>query len=118
MYPASAEAAAVSGEQRHTLASFVPLLPSKLRLNVRRDTPPELGEKPMPMQGPQAHSRSLAPAEMKSSAAPLRMSSASTCLDPGETETSTLSATVLPRKIAAAFNMSYKEELVQEPIHT
>ena len=59
--PVRAAATAVSGDTRYTLASAVPLRPSKLRLKVRRHTPPELGEKPMPMQGPQAHSSSRAP---------------------------------------------------------
>src|SRR5699024_1337582 len=68
--PVSAAATAVSGETRYTWPSAVPERPSKLRLKVLSDTPPELGEKPMPMQGPQAHSRSLAPLARISESAP------------------------------------------------
>ena len=97
---------------------MVPLLPSKFLLNVRRETPPELGENPMPIQGPQAHSKSLAPEAIISPIAPDSANCKSTCFEPGETETETLSDTFLPRKIAATFSMSYRDELVQEPIHT
>ena len=68
--PARADAAAVSGLTRYTWASAVPDRPSKLRLKVRREMPPELGDWPIPMQGPQAHSRMRAPAAIRSARAP------------------------------------------------
>ena len=43
IYPVRQLTAAVSGLTRYTPASRVPLRPSKLRLNVRRETPAELG---------------------------------------------------------------------------
>lgn len=61
IYPVRQLTAAVSGLTRYTPASRVPLRPSKLRLNVRRETPAELGLWPMPMQGPQALSECARP---------------------------------------------------------
>ena len=116
--PVSAAATAVSGETRYTLASLVPLRPKKLRLNVRNDTPAELGEKPIPMQGPQAHSSSLAPLANISESAPQSASIESTCLEPGEMERLTEGEMVLPFKSAATFSISKSDELVQEPMQT
>src|SRR2546429_3825341 len=59
--PPIAVAAAVSGLQRYTRSSGVPLRPSKFRLKVRTDGPRVGGAKPMPMQGPQATSSSRTP---------------------------------------------------------
>ena len=116
--PVSAAATAVSGDTRYTCASFVPLRPRKLRLNVRRLTPPELGEKPMPMHGPHAHSSRRAPLESMSVSAPQSASMVSTCFDPGETDRLTPGATVLPLSRAATFSISSSDEFVQEPMQT
>ena len=116
--PVRAEATAVSGETRYTRASAVPLRPSKLRLKVRRLTPPEFGEKPMPMQGPQAHSSSRAPDARMSDSAPQSESIVSTCLEPGDTLMLTEGAMRLPFSSAAALSISYREEFVQEPMQT
>mgnify|MGYP000586276900 CR=1 FL=1 len=118
MWPVRAHAAAISGETRYTCASLVPLRPSKLRLNVRSDTPPEFGEKPIPMHGPHAHSSTRAPAAMMSDNAPQSASIVSTCLEPGETERLTESAIFLPFRMAATRSISRSDELVQEPIQT
>lgn len=48
--------------------------------------PPEFGDWPMPMQGPQAHSRIRAPAAMRSAKAPFSASMLYTCLEPGAME--------------------------------
>lgn len=64
----------------------MPERPSKLRLKVRREMPPEFGDWPMPMQGPQAHSRIRAPAAMRSAKAPFSASMLYTCLEPGAME--------------------------------
>ena len=101
-----AEAAAVSGDTRYTCPSAVPDLPSKFLLKVRKDTPPELGEKPMPMHGPHAHSRTLAPAARISESAPQSASMARTCFDPGETERLTSGFTTFPFRIFATLSMS------------
>jgi len=88
------------------LASAVPLLFSKFRLKVRRDTAPPAGAWPMPMQGPQALSRILAPAEIMSERAPFPARILSTCLEPGEMTRETSSGTVLPLSTAATLIMS------------
>ena len=72
----------------------------------------------MPMQGPQAHSSSLAPLARMSDSAPLSASMVSTCFEPGDTERLTPGAMVRPFKSAAAFSISRREELVQEPMQT
>ena len=82
--PVKAAATAVSGDTRYTCPSAVPERPSKLRLNGPQGKHrPEFGEKPMPMQGPQAHSSTLAPLAMMSVSAPQSASISSTCLEPG-----------------------------------
>ena len=86
MYPVRAEATAVSGETKYTCPSRVPERPRKFRLKVLRETPPEFGEKPMPMQGPQAHSSSRAPLARMSDNAPQSLSMVSTCREPGDTD--------------------------------
>ena len=96
----------------------MPLRPSKLRLKVRRDTPAEFGEKPMPMQGPQAHSSTRAPLWRMSLSAPHSDSMRSTCLEPGEMDRLTSGEICFPLRMAATFSMSSSEELVQEPMHT
>ena len=116
--PVKAAATAVSGDTRYTCPSAVPERPSKLRLKVRRETPPEFGEKPMPMQGPQAHSSTLAPLAMMSVSAPQSASISNTCLEPGDTERLTSGRMVLPLRSAATFSISYNEEFVQEPMQT
>ena len=105
--PVRAAATAVSGDTRYTLASAVPLRPSKLRLKVRRLTPPELGEKPMPMQGPQAHSSSRAPEARMSDRAPQLASMVRTCREPGDTNILTEGDTVLPFSMAAGRSSSF-----------
>ena len=72
----------------------------------------------MPIQGPQAHSRSRAPEERMSASAPERTSSDSTLSEPGDTDRSVPSATLFPRRIAATLRRSASDELVQEPMHT
>ncbi len=62
MTPVSAEAAAVSGLTRYRLASGVPLRPGKLRFEVRREIPSDLGAWPTPLQNPQVVSTTRAPA--------------------------------------------------------
>ena len=104
--PVRAEAAAVSGLTRYTCPSAVPLRPSKFRLKVRRETPPELGDCPMPMQGPQAHSSTRAPAAMISAKAPFKASILYTCLEPQPMVRLTSGCTVLPFKMAATRIMS------------
>jgi hypothetical protein len=100
-FPASAALAAVCGLTRYTWASWVPLRPSKLRLKVRAHTPLETGEPPMPMQGPQAHSRMRAPASSSTSSSPSAVSSFNTCLEPGAMSRSQAGSMRLPRKISA-----------------
>ena len=60
----------------------------------------------MPMQGPQAHSKSRAPAESMALRSPLSESMVSTWREPGETDRLTVGATVRPRSMAAALRMS------------
>ena len=116
--PVSAEAQAVSGETRYTFASLVPLLPSKFLLNDLKLIPPEFGEKPIPIQGPQPHSRSLAPDARISLSAPQSESMESTCFEPQETDMLTLSEIFLPFSILAHLSISLKEEFVHDPMHT
>lgn len=96
----------------------MPLRPKKLRLKVRKDTPAELGEKPMPIHGPQAHSSTRAPEAKISLNAPHSANIVITCFEPQEIDKLTEGEIVLPFKIAATLSISCKEELVQEPIHT
>ena len=60
----------------------------------------------MPMQGPQAHSRIRAPAEMMSARAPFCASMLNTCLEPGLMVRETSGLTVLPLRMEATFIMS------------
>ena len=85
---------------------------------MRRLTPPEFGENPMPMQGPHAHSSTRAPDARMSDSAPRSASMVSTCREPGETDTLTFGETVRPFSSAATFNRSDSDELVQEPMQT
>ena len=80
--------------------------------------PAEFGEKPIPMHGPHAHSRSLAPEARISLNAPQSESIDNTCLEPGDTDMLTLGLMVLPLRSAATLSISRREELVQEPTHT
>ena len=80
--------------------------------------PPEFGDWPIPMQGPQALSRILAPASIISDSAPFCANILSTCFEPGAIERLTVGQTVLPFKMAATFSISIKEEFVQEPMQT
>ena len=116
--PAIADAAAVSGDTKYTCASAVPLRAKKLRLNVRKLTPADCGEKPIPIQGPHAHSKIRAPALIRSARAPHSASIVYTCFEPGEMDKLTSGCTVLPLSIAATVNISASDELVHEPIHT
>ena len=70
------------------------------------------------MQGPQAHSSTLAPLARMSERAPESASMERTCLDPGEMERLTSGRIVLPFNRAATFSMSKSEELVHEPMQT
>ena len=92
--PVMAETAAVSGLTSQTLAEAVPLRPQKLRLKVRKLTASVAGAWPMPMQGPQAHSSTLAPAATIFASAPFDASMVSTCREPGEMTRLTFGATV------------------------
>src|SRR5512136_1410947 len=83
MRPIRAAAAAVSHETRYTWASFVPLRPSKLRFEVRSDTPFELGDWLLPMQKPHAHSSNRAPAAIRSPREPSALIACSTWREPG-----------------------------------
>jgi len=65
IYPVSAEIAAVSGLHKKTSASFVPHLPLKFLLKVLSETPEDFGDCPIPMQGPHAFSRILAPESIR-----------------------------------------------------
>ena len=116
--PLTAEIAAVSGLKRYTSALTVPDLPLKLRLKVLSDTPSVHGACPIPMHGPQPHSRILAPAFRRSASAPFSASMVKTCLEPGAMTSCIFSATVCPFKIAATFIKSSHEEFVQLPIAT
>ena len=87
-------------------------------MKVLRLTPADFGEKPIPIHGPHAHSRILAPAEMRSASAPHSASMVYTCFEPGEIESDTSGCTVLPLRIAATVKRSLSDELVQEPMHT
>ena len=116
--PVSAAATAVSGGHEVDLRVLVPLRPRKLRLNVRRLTPPELGEKPMPMHGPHAHSSRRAPLARMSVSAPQSASMVSTCFDPGEIDRLTPGAMVLPLSMAATLSISNRDEFVHEPMQT
>ena len=60
-----------------------------------------LGDCPIPIHGPQALSRILAPAAIISASAPFIASILNTCLLPGAIASETPSATVLPFKIWA-----------------
>ena len=97
--PVKADTAAVSGLTKYTPASAVPERPRKLRLKVRSEIPFEFGDCPIPMQGPQAHSKMRAPALIKSASAPFCASILNTCLEPGAIERLTSGCTVLPFKI-------------------
>src|SRR4030067_127980 len=79
-----AAATATSGLQRNTLPSLVPLLPSKFLLKVRRDTPPDGGDCPLPMQGPQVASSILAPASMRCESPLFKDIMSRTCLETGD----------------------------------
>ncbi len=89
-----------------------------MRLKVRTLTAFVLGDCPMPMQGPQAHSSTRAPAAIISASAPHLQSIASTCREPGLTVKLTLGATVLPFSIAATLSISARLEFVQLPMQT
>ena len=118
MYPVIAEAAAVSGETRYTLASAVPLLPLKFLLNVRNVIPSEFGANPIPIHGPQALSRILNPALISSPKIPAFSAIISVVRLPGAIPASTPGAMCLPFTIAATAAKSSKELFVQEPIAT
>ena len=72
----------------------------------------------MPMQGPQPHSSTRAPAAMSLASAPLAARAFSTWREPGETVRLTLGATCRPASMPATRIMSQKEEFVQLPMHT
>ena len=102
----SAHAAAVSAETRKIPASFVPERPSKFRLLVRTETPPEGGACPAPMQNPQAVSRILAP-ELARVAMLLSLAAIwRTWREPGATPKETFSGITLPFMIFASVVMS------------
>ena len=72
----------------------------------------------MPMQGPQAHSKTLAPLARISDRAPQSASIDRTCLEPGEMDRLTSGLMVFPLSKAATFSISNRDELVQEPMQT
>src|SRR3990170_4679629 len=118
--PYMAAATATSGLHRYTFASFVPLLPSKFLLNVRRDTPPEEGDWPLPMQGPHVFSRILMPASTRLASPFLWAIMSRTCLLPGDTVTLTSGWTLYPPflKTSETTMRSLYEEFVQLPMQT
>ena len=104
--PLSAQAAAVSGETRKIPASLVPERPSKFRLLVRTETPPEGGACPAPMQKPHAVSRIRAP-ELTSVAMLLSFAAIwRTWREPGATPKETFGRITLPFRILASVVMS------------
>ena len=84
---------------------------------VLKETPLESGACPIPMHGPQPHSRILAPEAIISAKAP-HLESIARIEEPGAITSDTWVATLLPFKIFAAFNISGSDEFVQEPITT
>ena len=116
--PVTAEIAAVSGLTRYTDASRVPLLPLKFLLKVRSDTAPDLGDCPIPMQGPHAFSIILAPADIITARAPFSASFVRILLEPGEITRLTSGCTLRPFNICATFIRSAYDEFVQLPIAT
>src|SRR4030067_825226 len=115
-----AAATAVSGLQRNILPSLVPLLPSKFRLKVRSETPPDGGDWPLPMQGPQVDSRMRAPASIRYESPLLRAIMSRTCFDPGEMVMLTSGWTLKPPflNVSATSIRSLKDEFVQLPTQT
>ena len=114
--PVSADAAAVSGDTRYTLALLVPERPSKLRLLVLSETASVAGDMCAPMQKPQAFSRMRQPAFTRMPSEPSAASMFTTCLEPHAMPTSTSSATWRPLSIWATVRMSRYDEFVHEPI--
>ena len=80
--------------------------------------PFELGDCPIPIQGPQALSSILAPASIIIAKAPLFASIFKTCFEPGAIARETSGLTVLPFRICATFIISRSDEFVHEPIQT
>jgi len=97
---------------------MVPHRPLKLRLNVLSDIAPLFGAWPIPIQGPQAASKILAPEEMRSLNAPFSDSILTIDELPGAIIKLTFLLTLFPFNIEATFIRSVYEELVHEPIAT
>ena len=116
--PFIADIAAVSGLTKYTPASRVPLRPLKFLLKVLRDIAPDFGDCPMPMQGPQAFSITLAPEFIMSRRAPFSAILARILLEPGDITKLTSSFTFFPLSMAATFMRSVYDEFVQLPIAT
>ena len=76
------------------------------------------GAWPMPMQGPQAHSSTRAPAVTSLASAPFLARALSTCLEPGDIVRLTSGATRLPSRMPATRMRSQKLEFVQLPMQT
>ena len=104
--PFRAHAAAVSAETRKIPASFVPDRPSKFRLFVRTETPPDGGACPAPMQKPQAVSRIRAPAPTSVAMLLSFAAICRTCREPAATPNDTLGLTVRSLRILARVVMS------------
>jgi len=118
MVPVIALAAAVSGLTKYRFASAVPDLPLKLRLKVRSETPAELGANPMPMHGPQALSKILKPARIRSPKMPALSAISNVVRLPGAMPASTPGAICLPFTMEATDSRSSSELFVQLPIAT
>ncbi len=72
----------------------------------------------MPMHGPHAHSRILAPDLTMSASSPVSIRRRRTCLEPGDTVKLTSSLILRSFTMPATVFMSLREELVQLPTHT
>src|SRR5690606_41689654 len=118
LFPRTAAAAAVSGLATVVLA-FGPWRPSKFLFD--GDTqylPAGILSSFIPKQAEHRGSRSIKPASENILSIPSSFACASTCLDPGTIQTSTLSAFFLPFTKDATARRSSIRELVQEPMNT
>ena len=116
--PATAEAAAVSGEARNVRPPL-PCRPSKFRFDVLTAYWPGESWSPfIAMHMEQPASRQSAPAARKTSWRPSRSASRFTSSEPGTTIIRTPSATFRPFSAAAASRRSLIRPFVHEPMNT
>src|SRR3989441_7459798 len=116
--PWRAVAAAVSGLQRYTRSSGVPLLPGKFRLNVRIDAPFVGGANPIPMHGPQATSSSRTPDLISFVITPESRQAMRTDREPGDTAIERPGWICFPLRISATIARSRNEEFTLLPTAT